>query len=296
MITVPAEATRKGTECSGGPGRLAWTTRCHRVTVDPPTGGPAPSGSGGSGVPGGRARARRRPRSIRSRTRRRHRALRLEGSEHHRLAPEQAAGHHGHDPLRLRLGRGRVLRQHDLDDHRLLGLALPLPDHEHTRRGRWPASGPTGGSRPAWNGRTPRGSPAPEGTRQGDSPAGVGHALHPWGPECRGAAPRGGDGSVGPRPPGPTTAGRTGRRRPARPRSTPARRGVRGSGSPPPDGNPATDPRPGPPVPSATGAGCGWARWPPGSAPPVGPPRSPRGTPCRPPLARGPGTAGPPAR
>ncbi len=32
MTTVPADATRKGTECSGGPGRLAWTTRCHRVT------------------------------------------------------------------------------------------------------------------------------------------------------------------------------------------------------------------------------------------------------------------------
>src|ERR1700722_18226832 len=32
MTTVAADATRNGTECSGGPGLLAWTTRCHRVT------------------------------------------------------------------------------------------------------------------------------------------------------------------------------------------------------------------------------------------------------------------------
>ncbi len=90
ITTVAAEATRKGTECSGGPGLLAWTTRCHRVTTAPAGG--RPGGEAGPPDPAtgeGTARARRRPRSIRSRTSRMTWPSASTGAEHHRPAPGQ---------------------------------------------------------------------------------------------------------------------------------------------------------------------------------------------------------------
>ena len=235
-ITVAADATRKGIECSGGPGRLAWTTRCHRVMPARRSRLPGPgpvSTDRGRRRPrpdrpgtGATARARRRPRSTRSRTSRTASALGLQGGEHHRSAPGQIAGERGHDPLRLRLGRLRIGGQDEVDDDRVVGLALRLPHHQRPDvRGGRPVDRPPGVARLV-------GADAPGLADAGRRPAAA-HRRRRRRPACRAGparpagAPRGAGGAGRPRRPGPTTAVRTARRRPARRRPRRAPRGGR---------------------------------------------------------------------
>ena len=182
----------------------------------------------------------------------------------------------------LRLGCSRVGGQDDVDDDRVVGLALRLPHHQAIRRARWPASGPTAGCPRTGRGAPPgarrtRPAPGARPRRRRRRPA---SSIGPGSPgsgrhvEWAGAGP--------PRPLGPTTADRTVRTTPARrptSSSTPRRSGVTVTSTVRvPAGRahgagrwPRPDQR----------GGCGSARWPPGSAPAADRPRRPTASRCR---------------
>ena len=262
MITVPAEATRKGTECSGGPGRLAWTTRCHRVTVDPPTegrprrGGAGPASREARPGPGAdRGRSGRGPGAGTGPRPRGCRAPPADAGARQpvttamtRSASASAAAGSGGSTTSMTTGssvwrsRSRTMSTPDVGGGRPVDRPAGVPGLDTAgrpgarRRRRGPASGdsPAASSTPCIHGA--RACPSRGATWSGRGRGTSTSRAHHSRPK--------------------------GRRKPPRPRPTPARPRRSGVTSPPPDGDPGTDPRPGPTGPSGSGAGCGWARWP----------------------------------